>query len=345
MEYEIHTSNDELVHWGVRGMRWGVRRYQNKDGSLTTAGKKRYNAELAKVRQEEKTLKNRQAVKARMERLAARKKAVEQGNKELDGDNPKSKFGFKKNKQDNDETAATNKTVKKSIKDMTDEELFNAVNRARLEAEYNRLRPEQTVEKHPFMKKMVNDAVKPAVINAGRDFLQKSITKAGENLLKGKADPNSLEALTKIRDKLKITNEINALKQDPDSLLSWGDRIKKQTWEKNEREREKAAADAKAESAKAAADEAARKANEATSQQYYNSTYNSGQSSSRNEKTRVNPDQSIALTVRNTPVTSLSKTSVSSGKSTVDRHMNDSIYDLLDKNGNTLLSFGNEDDV
>ena len=32
----------ELAHWGVKGMRWGVRRYQNTDGSLTPAGKKRY---------------------------------------------------------------------------------------------------------------------------------------------------------------------------------------------------------------------------------------------------------------------------------------------------------------
>lgn len=33
--------NDELYHHGVKGMKWGVRRYQNKDGSLTAAGKKR----------------------------------------------------------------------------------------------------------------------------------------------------------------------------------------------------------------------------------------------------------------------------------------------------------------
>lgn len=32
-----------LTHWGIKGMKWGVRRYQNKDGSLTPAGKKRYN--------------------------------------------------------------------------------------------------------------------------------------------------------------------------------------------------------------------------------------------------------------------------------------------------------------
>lgn len=32
-----------LRHWGIKGMKWGVRRYQNKDGSLTPAGRKRYN--------------------------------------------------------------------------------------------------------------------------------------------------------------------------------------------------------------------------------------------------------------------------------------------------------------
>lgn len=33
---------DTLTHYGVKGMKWGVRRYQNKDGSLTDKGKKRY---------------------------------------------------------------------------------------------------------------------------------------------------------------------------------------------------------------------------------------------------------------------------------------------------------------
>lgn len=34
--------NSTLCHWGIKGMKWGVRRYQNKDGTLTAAGKKHY---------------------------------------------------------------------------------------------------------------------------------------------------------------------------------------------------------------------------------------------------------------------------------------------------------------
>ena len=37
-----YSYTNELYHHGVKGMKWGVRRYQNKDGSLTPAGKKRY---------------------------------------------------------------------------------------------------------------------------------------------------------------------------------------------------------------------------------------------------------------------------------------------------------------
>ena len=37
-------KNDILCHHGIKGQRWGVRRFQNKDGTLTTAGKRRYSA-------------------------------------------------------------------------------------------------------------------------------------------------------------------------------------------------------------------------------------------------------------------------------------------------------------
>ena len=37
-------SYESLYHYGIKGMKWGVRRFQNKDGSLTSSGKKRYYA-------------------------------------------------------------------------------------------------------------------------------------------------------------------------------------------------------------------------------------------------------------------------------------------------------------
>lgn len=40
-------ENNSLSHYGIRGMRWGVRRYQNSDGTYTPVGKKRKHQETA----------------------------------------------------------------------------------------------------------------------------------------------------------------------------------------------------------------------------------------------------------------------------------------------------------
>lgn len=177
------VSEDELYHHGIKGMKWGVRRYQNADGSLTPAGKKRYTNPDGSLN--------------------------EKGKK---------KFGKSVKSESESETPK-----RKSAKDMTDEELNKAVARARQEDEYNRLRPEpkpqtKNAAGKQFMKKLVNEVAVPALINSGRNALQKALDKQVNDLLKDKVDPNSKEGLQKTYDKLKLQNDIAKLKSGRSSM-------------------------------------------------------------------------------------------------------------------------------
>lgn len=117
----------ELYHHGINGQRWGFRRFQNEDGSLTPEGELRYNQGKQK---------------------AARGKAAEMYKTKK----YKAKLALKQEKQKVKDAAALAKTAKKEQaklnaedrvirkkpKNMTDEELRNEINRLTMELDYQK---------------------------------------------------------------------------------------------------------------------------------------------------------------------------------------------------------------
>lgn len=131
-------DNDELMHYGVPGMKWGVRRTPAQLGRKKTSSSKS---------------------------LFGKKKPK-----------PKAKAESKSSKE---ETAPK----KKSVKEMSNEELNAAIDRLRLEQTYASLSPQKVSMGKKIAKTILNDVVVPAATDVGRQMVKSTLARAGNKTL------------------------------------------------------------------------------------------------------------------------------------------------------------------
>lgn len=147
-----YNYTTELWHHGIMGMKWGIRRYQNPDGSLTIAGKIRYGN---KNRLEASV--NKKAAKLQRKYNDLTGKSIRQNNAAKD----KTK-----------EEARKKDSKSKSISEMSSEELQAAINRINLEKIYL-----QAME-----------SVNPRKVNLGQKFIYSFKDQAVNSISKGAAE-------------------------------------------------------------------------------------------------------------------------------------------------------------
>lgn len=145
--YIIKTNDqDELYHHGVLGMKWGIRRYQNEDGSLTSAGRKRKENELASI-----------SSKKRKDYKANPNKWVEQDMKNVKNilDTSSKMAGTTKNMINN----SPKQKSKLNLDSMTDKQLRDRINRTLLEKQYNDMfAPKKTSRGKECVRKILDSA-------------------------------------------------------------------------------------------------------------------------------------------------------------------------------------------
>ena len=187
----MESRKYELSHWGVLSMKWGVRRYQNADGTLTTAGKKRYGtkANFEKVQRAKKA-----ASPDTLKKQKAREKANARTKAEIA--KYKKKAGIEDNKKEStNNSTEINKT--KSIKEMSNAEIQERIDRIRLEQTLTSLQPKKVSAGEKFIKNLSGFATKTLT-----DVSQKFVNKAIENAFKEQKVETAYDKLKKENDML-----------------------------------------------------------------------------------------------------------------------------------------------
>ena len=148
---------NELYHHGIKGQRWGVRRYQNPDGSLTLAGKKR----ALKVQNDYTELSKNKKYHDKDGNLTyeGRKRALKM-KEQYSSITGKSLKAFPNTKG----TTQVSKPKTKRISEMSNKEIQDKIDRIRLENTLKSLTPERVSAGQKFV-----DGLKGAAVSIAKD--------------------------------------------------------------------------------------------------------------------------------------------------------------------------------
>jgi hypothetical protein len=205
--------DQELYHHGIKNMKWGVRRYQNPDGSLTPAGRKRY-SKSEKFRAKVDAKQAKTDLKKQLDNNV--KRAAKQV-KDMSDDDIRSAIARKKLEREflgmyDDKRRYKNK----SPGDLTDEELTAGIERARIEKQYREAYPKQVSFVKKFAKSALNDVIVPAVRENAKTYLSGYLKKRVEGLLK--EPPKKKSELERLKDEAERMKALDSIDMYRDQI-------------------------------------------------------------------------------------------------------------------------------